>query len=72
MGKDKNDKKTDELFWADQLANQILTRKKFHYTEKEIPKFDVWPRPQHPSIAGCPPPPNIPQLQHCPSRQESR
>ena len=52
MGKDKNDKKTDELFWADQLANQILTRKKFHYTEKEIPKFDVFTVKTSASLSG--------------------
>lgn len=29
----------ESLFWADQLANKIINRKKFHYTDEKIPKF---------------------------------
>jgi lysyl-tRNA synthetase class 1 len=27
------------LFWADQLADEIIRRKRFHYLEKPVPKF---------------------------------
>ena len=43
VGNQKN--KADEekeLFWADQLADQIINREKFDYLDKKIPKFDVF------------------------------
>ncbi len=30
---------SEELFWADQLAETIINRKKFHYLDKPVPKF---------------------------------
>ena len=41
-----------ELFWADQLAKQIITRKKFHYIDKKIPKFDVFTIKTSASLSG--------------------
>src|SRR3989338_2091429 len=38
--RDSKNKLPEDLFWADQLAGQILTREKFHYLDKKIPKFD--------------------------------
>jgi len=35
---ENNEKK--ELFWADQIAEKILTRQKYHYLDKKVPKFD--------------------------------
>ena len=32
------EKETEGLFWADQLAKQIISREKFHYTDDEIKK----------------------------------
>ena len=29
----------EEIFWADQLANKIVSRKKFRYSDKKIPEF---------------------------------
>ncbi len=38
--KEKNSEKVEssELFWADKVAQQIITREKFHYTDDKIPK----------------------------------
>ncbi len=36
--KSEDKAETAELFWADKIARQILTRKKFHYTDDEIRK----------------------------------
>ncbi len=35
-------KEEKEVFWADQTAGEILSRKKFHYTDSEMPKFRVF------------------------------
>jgi len=35
---ENNEKK--ELFWADQVAEKVLTRQKYRYLDKKIPKFD--------------------------------
>ena len=50
--KDGNDKNFDELFWADQLAKQIISRKKFHYTGSEIPRFKEYTVKTSASLSG--------------------
>ncbi len=40
------------LFWADQIADEILKRKKFHYTGDKIPKFDKFTVKTSASISG--------------------
>src|SRR3989344_1029688 len=42
----------EELFWADQIAKQILTRKKFRYTEKKVPKLDQYTVKTSASLSG--------------------
>ncbi len=41
-----------ELFWADQIARDIVTRKTFHYIDKEAPKFDEFTVKTSASISG--------------------
>lgn len=50
----KSDEKGEEkeLFWADQLAEQIINRKKFHHIDKKIPKFDVFTVKTSASLSG--------------------
>jgi len=31
-----------ELFWADQVAEKVLTREKYHYLDKKVPKFKLY------------------------------
>jgi lysyl-tRNA synthetase class 1 len=40
------------LFWADQLAGEIIKRKKFHYLDKPIPKFAKFTVKTSASISG--------------------
>ena len=47
-----NNKNYDDLFWADQLAKQIVSRKKFHYTDSEIPKLDEYTVKTSASLSG--------------------
>ena len=47
-----NDKNFDDLFWADQIAKQIITREKFHYTEDKVPKFDEYTVKTSASLSG--------------------
>ena len=49
-GKEKETK--EELFWADQIAKQIIERKKFHYTDKKIPKLDTFTVKTSASLSG--------------------
>lgn len=42
----------EELFWADQLAKQIINRKKFHYSDKKIPKFNEYTVKTSASLSG--------------------
>jgi ERCC4-related helicase len=32
------------LFWADQLADRIVNREKFHYTDEKVPKLEKFLR----------------------------
>ncbi|MEK6968040.1 MAG: lysine--tRNA ligase [Nanoarchaeota archaeon] len=43
---------TKELFWADQLAKEILSRKTFHYIDREVPKQDEYTVKTSASISG--------------------
>ena len=47
-----NDKNPDELFWADQLAKQIISREKFHYLDKKIKKSDEYTVKTSASLSG--------------------
>lgn len=49
-GKNNND--SQELFWADQLAKQIINREKFHYLNKKISKFDEYVVKTSASLSG--------------------
>src|SRR3989344_9589343 len=40
------------LFWADQLADKIIGRKKFHYLEKPVPSFKEYTVKTSASISG--------------------
>ncbi len=51
MGKN-NSNNEKELFWADQLAEKIINRKKFHYIDKKIPKIDVFTIKTSASLSG--------------------
>ncbi len=52
MGKNSKNNEEKELFWADQLAKQIISREKFHYVDKKIPKFDVFTVKTSASLSG--------------------
>ena len=47
-----NDKDFSDIFWADQLAKQIISRKKFHYVDKEIPNFGTYTVKTSASLSG--------------------
>ena len=47
-----NDKNFDELFWADQIAKQITSREKFHYTDEKVSKFDTYTVKTSASLSG--------------------
>lgn len=42
----------DSLFWADQKAREIVTRKKFHYLNRGVPKFKKYVIKTSASISG--------------------
>lgn len=48
----KNKKQEEELFWADQIANTAITRKKYHYLDKEMPKFEEYVVKTSASLSG--------------------
>lgn len=51
--KNKNfDKSFDDIFWADQLAKQIISKDKFHYIDKKIKKFDEYTVKTSASLSG--------------------
>ncbi|MDP7322864.1 MAG: lysine--tRNA ligase [Candidatus Woesearchaeota archaeon] len=50
--KQTNENQEKELFWADQLAEKIINRKKFHYIDKKVPKFDVFTVKTSASLSG--------------------
>jgi len=41
-----------DLFWADQIAKEIIERKKFHYSDKAIPSFRKYTIKTSASISG--------------------
>ena len=41
-----------DIFWADQIAKQIITREKFHYTGDKVPKFDEYTVKTSASLSG--------------------
>lgn len=49
----KNSEEKKELFWADQIAKNIIERKKFHFLEKEIPKFEEYVVKTSASLSGA-------------------
>ena len=52
QNKGNSDKNFEDLFWADQLAKQIISREKFHYLEKKIKKFDEYTVKTSASLSG--------------------
>jgi lysyl-tRNA synthetase class 1 len=40
------------VFWADEIAEKIIKRKKFHFTEEEIPEIDEWTVKSSSSLSG--------------------
>ena len=50
--KDNSEKNFDDLFWADQLAKQIISREKFHYIDKKIPKLKEYTVKTSASLSG--------------------
>ncbi len=47
---EKNEKK--ELFWADQIANKIIERETFRYSDKKMRKFDKYTSKSAASLSG--------------------
>lgn len=43
---------TESLFWADQIAGEISSRKKFHYMDKPIPRFSEYVVKTSASLSG--------------------
>jgi lysyl-tRNA synthetase class 1 len=52
MNKNNKASEEKELFWADQLAEKIINRKKFEYVDKKIPKFDAFTVKTSASLSG--------------------
>ena len=52
MDKKSDDKNYDDIFWADKLAKQIISREKFHYTGSKVPKFDIFTVKTSASLSG--------------------
>jgi lysyl-tRNA synthetase class 1 len=48
----KKSESRESLFWADQMADEIVTRKRFHYIDKKIPRFDKFVVKTSASISG--------------------
>ncbi len=48
----KSAKDDRELFWADQIADEIINRKSYHYIDKEIPPFKRYIVKTSASISG--------------------
>ena len=46
------EKNFDDLFWADQLAKQIISREKFHYTDAKVPHFNEFVVKTSASLSG--------------------
>jgi lysyl-tRNA synthetase class 1 len=40
------------IFWADEIAQKIINRKKFHFTEEKIPKIKKWSVKSSSSLSG--------------------
>ncbi|MBI2133439.1 lysine--tRNA ligase [Candidatus Woesearchaeota archaeon] len=51
-GKKNNNDDETSLFWADQLAERIINRKKFRYVDREMPKFEKFVVKTSASISG--------------------
>ncbi len=47
-----NERNLQDLFWADQLARQIISREKFHYVDKKISEFDEYTVKTSASLSG--------------------
>ncbi len=52
MVKEKGIEEKFDLFWADQLAEKIISRDKFRYVDREIPKFPEFVVKTSASISG--------------------
>lgn len=50
--KDSSDRNFDDIFWADQMAKKVIERKKFNYSDAEIPKFDEYTVKTSASLSG--------------------
>jgi len=44
--------KKETLFWADQLANAVIKRKRYKYSEKKVPKFKAYTVKTSASLSG--------------------
>ena len=42
----------EQLFWADQLAKQIISREKFNYSDKKVPKLETYTVKTSASLSG--------------------
>lgn len=47
-----DNKNSTELFWADQLAKQVISRERFHYIDSKIPKFGEYTVKTSASLSG--------------------
>jgi lysyl-tRNA synthetase, class I len=48
----RDNKKFDDIFWADQIAHEIISRKKFHYIDEKIPKLKEYTVKTSASLSG--------------------
>jgi len=52
VNKKAEDKNFSDFFWADQIAKQIISRKKFHYADNKIKKFSEYTVKTSASLSG--------------------
>lgn len=52
MDNRSNEKNFNDIFWADQIAKQIISRDKFHYLDKKIVEFDEYTVKTSASLSG--------------------
>ncbi len=45
-------KNFEDIFWADQISKQIISRKKFHYKDSEVPKLSEYTVKTSASLSG--------------------
>lgn len=52
QNKNVDGKNFEDIFWADQIAKQVISREKFHYTGTKMPEFDEYTVKTSASLSG--------------------